>query len=49
MWQIGQEFLEVRGGYVPTANGKGTHVWNGARIVKKTKKRKGKQDERNAD
>ena len=49
-WKIGDEFNEFRGAYVPAKRGEGTHIWNGSKIVPKSKKRKEKKnDERNGN
>ena len=49
-WKIGDEFNEFRGAYIPVKRGEGTHIWNGSKIVPKSKKRKEKKnDERNGN
>ena len=43
-WKKGAEFIAVRGAYIAVADGKGTHVWNGSKIVPKPKKKTKKGD-----
>lgn len=47
-WKIGDEFNEFRGAYIPVKRGEGTHIWNGSKIVPKSKKRKEKKNDERA-
>lgn len=50
MWKLNDEFISLKGGFYPVMRGKGTHFWNGSKIVPKPKKRKEKKnDERNGN
>lgn len=42
----GTEFVQVRGCYIIAEQGKGTHIWNGSKIVAKEapKRRKGRKN-----
>ena len=42
-WQLHDEFIKVRGAYIPCEKGKGTHEWSGESIVMKPEEKPGKK------